>query len=82
MPAVSFRIEGSAMPGMQAEAIACLLVAMLTTSGCTTETWYYSAKNFAENNCRKQPSSSADDCFARLNNATYETYEKERAAIK
>lgn len=51
---------------------------MLAISGCTTQAWYESVKQGAENNCRKQPPSESERCLENLNKKTYDEYEKER----
>jgi hypothetical protein len=51
---------------------------MLAISGCTTQAWYESVKQGAENNCRNQPPSQSERCLEYLNKKTYEEYEKER----
>ena len=56
-----------------------LFVMVLGVFGCTTQAWYEGAKQGAENECRSQPPSEIDRCLERLNNKTYEEYEKERA---
>ena len=55
---------------------------MLAVSGCTTQAWYESVKQGAENNCRKQPPSESERCQENLNKRTYEEYEKERSYQK
>lgn len=51
---------------------------MLAISSCTTQAWYESVKQGAENNCRKQPPSESERCLENLNKKTYEEYEKDR----
>ncbi|MCK9638254.1 MAG: hypothetical protein M0R41_18465 [Methylobacter tundripaludum] len=55
---------------------------MLAISGCTTQAWYESVKQGAENNCRKQPPSESDRCLESLNKKSYKEYEKERSYQK
>lgn len=51
---------------------------MLAISSCTTQAWYESVKQGAENDCRKQPPSESERCLENLNKKTYEEYEKDR----
>ena len=51
---------------------------ILAISSCTTQAWYESVKQGAENNCRKQPPSESERCQESLNKKTYEEYEKDR----
>lgn len=46
--------------------------------GCTTQAWYESARVSAEQRCREQPPGAQEECFARLNQKTYEDYRRER----
>ena len=55
---------------------------MLAISSCTSQAWYESVKQGAENNCRKQPPSESERCLESLNKKTYEDYEKERTYQK
>ena len=50
---------------------------MMAISGCTTQAWYESVKQGAENNCRKQPPIESERCLENLNKKTYEEYENE-----
>ena len=59
-----------------------LFVMLLGVLGCTNKPWYEGVKQGAENECRSQPPSEMDRCYERLNNKTYEDYEKERASAK
>lgn len=61
---------------------ACLTIASLVGSACTTEAWYEGVKRSAEDNCRRQPASAADECLSRVNKQTYQEYEKERSGNK
>ena len=67
---------------MRRTATVCLLATLFAASGCTTEAWYQSAKSYSESNCRKQPPGAMEECMARLNNMSYDAYEKERAASR
>lgn len=58
-----------------------LTVAHILTA-CTTEAWYEGVRRGAENDCRKQPGTAAEDCLARLNKAPYSEYSKEREAAR
>ena len=60
----------------------CIALSSLLSAGCTTEAWYESMRRGAENECRKQPASTADDCLSRLNKQTYQDYEKERSGSR
>ena len=53
-----------------------------TLTSCTTQAWYESAKQAAENNCRKQPATESERCLENLNKKSYEQYEKERSELK
>lgn len=55
---------------------------MQVISSCTTQAWYESVKKGAENNCRSQPPSEAEQCLENLNKKTNDEYEKERAYPK
>jgi hypothetical protein len=55
---------------------------MLAISSCTTQAWYESVKQGAENNCHSQPPSEIERCLENLNKKTYETYENERSNQK
>lgn len=55
---------------------------MLAISSCTTQAWYESVKQGAENNCRKHPPSESERCLENLNKKTYDEYEKERTYQK
>ena len=55
---------------------------ILITAGCTTKAWYEGVKEGAKNNCRSQPPGEVEACLERLNNKTYEEYEKERSGQK
>jgi len=67
------------MKTKQLKALISLTFLTLVISGCTTQAWYESVKQGAENNCRKQPPSESERCLENLNKKTYEEYEKERA---
>lgn len=55
---------------------------VVITAGCTNKTWYEGVKEGAKNNCRSQPPGEVESCLERLNNKTYEEYEKERSGQK
>lgn len=55
-----------------------LTVFTVTLGGCTSRTWYDGFKEGAKNNCRNQPESERERCLEKLNEKTYEEYEKER----
>lgn len=67
------------MRAMCGRTAACVLAAMLVSAGCTTEAWYNSGRSYSEANCRKQPPGAAEECMARLNNMSYDAYERERS---
>lgn len=52
--------------------------ALLTA--CSTQSWYEGARVHAENECRRQPGSAAEECMARVNTQRYEDYERARKA--
>ncbi|MDR3368320.1 hypothetical protein [Rhodoferax sp.] len=58
---------------------ACLTLAV---SACTTQAWYEGMKQGAVNQCDKQPPGAREDCLSRLNNKTYDAYNKERATAE
>jgi len=53
----------------------------LSLGGCSSRSWYEGMKLSAENECQKQPPGAREDCLLKLNNMTYEAYEKERARV-
>lgn len=55
-----------------------LTVFTVTLGGCTSSAWYDGFKEGAKNNCRNQPESERERCLEKLNEKTYEEYEKER----
>lgn len=55
-----------------------LTVFTVTLGGCTSRAWYDGFKEGAKNNCRNQPESERERCLEKLNEKTYEEYEKER----
>jgi hypothetical protein len=57
-------------------------IVMIIMSGCTSQAWYEGVKEGANNNCRNQPPSEVNRCLDKLNNKTYEEYEKERSGQK
>ena len=65
------------MKTKQLVAFISLIFFVLAVSGCTTQAWYESVKQGAENNCRKQPPSESERCQESLNMKTYEEYDKD-----
>jgi hypothetical protein len=63
-------------------ALITLALFILITCGCTNKAWYEGVKEGAKNNCRSQPPGEVDACLEKLNNKTYEEYEKERSGQK
>jgi len=63
-------------------AMITLAFLILTITGCTTKSWYEGVKEGAKNNCRSQPPGEVESCLEKLNNKTYEEYEKERSGQK
>ena len=55
---------------------------MFTISGCASQTWYEGVKESAKNNCRMQPPGEVDRCLEKVNNKSYEEYEKDRVGKK
>jgi hypothetical protein len=51
----------------------------LSLGGCTTQALYEGMKISAQNQCLKQAPGAAQDCLVRLNNKSYDEYEKERS---
>lgn len=62
--------------------VSCLIVASLLGSACSTEAWYEGAKQSAKDNCRMQPPGMVDECLSRVNDQTYQDYEKVRSGSK
>jgi hypothetical protein len=61
----------------------CLVCGMLAvTSGCALpmRAWYDGLQIGAQNSCDNQPPGAREECQARLNNKSYDAYEKERSA--
>jgi len=54
----------------------------LSLSGCAlpARAWYDGLQIGAQNNCDKQPPGAREECQSRLNNKSYDAYEKERSA--
>jgi hypothetical protein len=59
-----------------------LILLIPITCGCTNKAWYEGVTEGAKNNCRSQPPGVVDSCLERLNNKTYEEYQKERSGQK
>ena len=59
-----------------------LALAAALIGGCTTQAWYEGMKQSAVNNCDKQPPGAREECLSRVNQKSYNDYEKERAANK
>lgn len=59
-----------------------LIAASLLAAACSAQSWYAGVQAGAENECRKQPGSAAQECLARLNKQAYQEYEKERTQNK
>ena len=59
-----------------------VVVTALGLSGCAlpARAWYDGLQIGAQNNCDKQPPGAREACQARLNNKSYDAYEKERSA--
>lgn len=57
-------------------ALCCLLVHL---AGCSTEAWYEGMKRGAENECYRLPPGESEACLKRVNDKTYQEYEKERS---
>ena len=56
-----------------------LLLLALALAGCTTAAWYEGGKRSAEAECRRQPLGAQQDCLARVNQKSYDDYDKERS---
>ena len=67
---------------MKNVALPVCFIALLLATGCTTEAWYEGAKRGAENECRRQPPTSAEECLSRINKQTYREYQQERLGNK
>ena len=70
------------MPPVPRFSAVLMLLWVLTLNGCSTDAWFEGAKPSAENQCRQQPPGAFEECMARVNKSRYDTYEKERAAVK
>lgn len=57
-------------------------ISLLLVTGCTTEAWYEGARRGAEAECRRQPSTAAEECLSRINKQTYREYQQERQGSK
>lgn len=56
------------------------LILLTLQSACTSQAWYEGFKVRAENDCNKQPPGAREECLRRVNQQSYDSYEKERAA--
>jgi hypothetical protein len=63
-------------------ALPVCLITLLLTSACTTEAWYEGTRRGAENECRRQPPTAAEECLSRINKQTYREYQQERLGGK
>lgn len=70
------------MKTKQSSVLVMFVFFILITCGCTNKSWYEGVKEGAKNNCRSQPPGEVDACLEKLNNKTYEEYEKERSGQK
>ena len=54
--------------------------AAMAVSGCAApaRAWFEGLQTSAQINCDKQPPGAREDCLARLNNMTYDAYDKAR----
>lgn len=55
-----------------------MLFFSLVLNACSTQAWYDGVRQGGEQSCRMQPPGAAEDCLARLNQQSYEAYEKAR----
>lgn len=62
--------------------ISCITLSSVLVSACSTEAWYEGVKQSAKDNCRNQPPSAVDECLSRLNDQSYQDYEKARSGTK
>lgn len=62
--------------------IICMVCLNLSLSACTTQAWYEGLKQGAANQCDSQPPGAREDCLSRLNNKSYDAYNKERATTQ
>ncbi len=51
---------------------------LLLLSACTHRAWYEGFKVGAENDCNKQPPGAREECLQRVNQQSYDSYEKTR----
>lgn len=57
-------------------------LALLVTSGCSSQAWYEGARLSAEAQCQRQSAGAYEECMARVNRKSYEDYRREREAVK
>ena len=62
--------------------ISCITLSSLLVSACSTRAWYEGVQQSAKNDCLDQPPSALDDCLSRVDNQSYQDYEKARAGNK
>lgn len=56
-----------------------LLIACLFVTACSSQAWYAGVRQGGENQCRQQSApADVEACIARLNNKSYDEYDKER----
>lgn len=58
--------------------LTALVATVALVSACSTGAWYEGIKISAQSECERQAPSAREDCLSRLNNKSYDTYEKER----
>jgi hypothetical protein len=59
-----------------------LIITSLLLSACSTQAWYTGFRQGGENQCRQANPADAEACIARLNNKSYDEYNKERGGAK
>ena len=62
-------------------AILCVVFLTPALQGCTTRAWYQTMQSAAIQACRHQPPPEQARCEARVNQADFESYEKQRSRM-
>jgi len=58
--------------------LAVFTLSSLLLAACSTQAWYAGLRQGGENQCRQAAPADAEACIARLNNKSYDEYNKER----
>jgi len=57
-----------------------LLPVVVMLGACTTQSWYEGFRLSGEQECRKQPPGTYDDCLSRINRQSFDEYTRARSA--